>query len=336
MLKSRIFFLTLPMVTSCMPEPPAGYYETDAPPTDTNANADSDNDADIDGDGYSESEGDCDDSDSSIHPGASDTFGDGVDQNCDGVDGLDADGDGYASEDSGGTDCDDADSTVGDCAACDYQPLPTVALSFDGIDDSIAIGTEPSIVGLGEAITVEAWMRVVDDGDSFCGSILTDLDDRYVHLCYHGYQDWDYAAFGVVTETESGSAVSAEGSVVPGIWHHVAGVYDGVSVRLFMDGELAAETTHSGSILDSESATVIGTNNRNTHYHYEGDLRDVRVWKRALFPQEITCRASGGEPGDQSDQLGAWHMDEGAGTTLTDASGNGLTGTIEGAAWVAY
>ena len=55
---------------------------------------------------------DCDDTDPDIHPGAADTRGDFVDQNCDGVDGVDADGDGHASTDSGGGDCDDADPDI--------------------------------------------------------------------------------------------------------------------------------------------------------------------------------------------------------------------------------
>ena len=42
--------------------------------------------ADIDGDGYSESDGDCNDDDVTIHPGAEETAGDGVDSNCNGED----------------------------------------------------------------------------------------------------------------------------------------------------------------------------------------------------------------------------------------------------------
>lgn len=49
---------------------------------------------DVDGDGYG-SEVDCDDDDETIHPGAEELVGDGVDQDCDGLDGcrdLDCDG----------------------------------------------------------------------------------------------------------------------------------------------------------------------------------------------------------------------------------------------------
>ncbi len=68
---------------------------------------------DRDDDGYPASE-DCDDDKPSINPAAQDLFGDGIDQNCDGADGLDSDGDGFGSQVSGGPDCDDTDSDIGD------------------------------------------------------------------------------------------------------------------------------------------------------------------------------------------------------------------------------
>ena len=69
---------------------------------------------DADNDGFNDLE-DCDDSQASINPGAFDSVGDDVDQNCDGIDGIDYDLDGFASVASGGTDCDDnsADVTEG-------------------------------------------------------------------------------------------------------------------------------------------------------------------------------------------------------------------------------
>ena len=79
---------------------------------------------DLDGDGYEgagECYDDCNEQDPDINPGAEDTVGDGVDNNCDGIDGVDADEDGHASIDSGGDDCDDHAHDVhpGALEACD-------------------------------------------------------------------------------------------------------------------------------------------------------------------------------------------------------------------------
>jgi len=57
---------------------------------------------------------DCNDSDSSIKPGATEVWYDGVDQDCDGADDFDQDRDGYRSEaeTADGTDCDDLEAEV--------------------------------------------------------------------------------------------------------------------------------------------------------------------------------------------------------------------------------
>ena len=69
-------------------------------------------DADADNDGSTLADGDCADDDASVHPGARETWYDGVDQDCDRQDDYDADGDGYRSIDWGGSDCDDRDPAV--------------------------------------------------------------------------------------------------------------------------------------------------------------------------------------------------------------------------------
>jgi hypothetical protein len=79
---------------------------------------------DGDGDGWTPAQGDCDDADPTVHPGALDPPGDGIDQNCDGPDGVDADGDGSLAIASGGDDCDDSDPSI----------LPGGVETCDGVD----------------------------------------------------------------------------------------------------------------------------------------------------------------------------------------------------------
>ena len=68
---------------------------------------------DSDGDGSVDSCGDCDDTNASIYPGAPETCGDGIDQDCDGVDATgDLDGDGFVDANCGGDDCDDGDAAI--------------------------------------------------------------------------------------------------------------------------------------------------------------------------------------------------------------------------------
>ncbi len=98
---------------------------------------------DLDGDGYG-ADDDCDDNDSAVNPGASDTVGDGVDNNCDGIDGIDLDADTYASIDSGGDDCDDADPSA--------NPGGT-EVPYDGIDQDCLGGDMVDVDGDGYVAT---------------------------------------------------------------------------------------------------------------------------------------------------------------------------------------
>jgi len=88
---------------------------------------------------------DCAPADPDIHPGADDSYGDGIDANCDGVDGnaVDQDDDGY----SNGIDCDDrnahvfpgAEDAAGDGVDSNCDGMDGVAVDMDGDSYSSAV-----------------------------------------------------------------------------------------------------------------------------------------------------------------------------------------------------
>jgi hypothetical protein len=96
---------------------------------------------DDDGDGYTRDGGgdpeqaDCDDSNPNVNPGATETWYDGVDQDCLGDDDFDKDGDGYRHESSGdeSVDCNDSDPDIFPGAPDEWYD--NVDSNCDGEDD---------------------------------------------------------------------------------------------------------------------------------------------------------------------------------------------------------
>jgi predicted phosphodiesterase len=79
-------------------------------------------------------------------------------------------------------------------------------------------------------------------------------------------------------------------SMTLGKWHHIAGTYDGQTMRVYLDGKLVGKSQEqSGAILYPESAPlVIGSYvDDNENYPHVGAFQDLRVWRSGLSSSEI-------------------------------------------------
>ena len=132
-----------------------------------------------------------------------------------------------------------------------------------------------------------------------------------------------------------------------GEWHHWM-VYNDVETivdsKLYVDGTLqnVERNVTSGTVSNLLTYTqplTIGAyknNSTNTGHHFEGSITNF-----AVYSGDKTSNASthynAGIPYDvtnEDDLQGYWKMNEGSGTTVTDLSGEGNDGTIDGASWI--
>ncbi|MFH1421555.1 MAG: LamG domain-containing protein, partial [Planctomycetota bacterium] len=79
-----------------------------------------------------------------------------------------------------------------------------------------------------------------------------------------------------IVNTEKGPiSVSANKVLLPG-WHHIAGVYNGSDVKLFVDGVLVAERTGAGLIQNNNVKVEIGRIQKGAA-RFNGSIDEVRI-----------------------------------------------------------
>jgi len=79
----------------------------------------------------------------------------------------------------------------------------------------------------------------------------------------------------IINTTDGPFGVSANSMLDPG-WHHVAGVYDGRCIRLFVDGVLVGERAAKGMIQQNDTAITIG-HIAGGAARFRGEIREVRI-----------------------------------------------------------
>ena len=70
-------------------------------------------------------------------------------------------------------------------------------------------------------------------------------------------------------------------------WTHLAATYDGAQMKLYYNGELAAEMAATGKIDTNDVPLSIGRNSEGDKEHYIGLIDEVAIWNVALDESEI-------------------------------------------------
>jgi len=160
-----------------------------------------------------------------------------------------------------------------------------LGLRFDGVDDWVEISNSASLDVTGDEITLMAWVFmdtfqsndkgvvVKSDGSNYNYQLVADSGENY---------------FDFRTRTPGGVVrVPSSPPAASGQWHHVAGIYDGSSNKIYVDGVLKRTLSQSGNIVSASAPLLIGRRALGDNRFFDGVIDEVRVYDGALNLAEL-------------------------------------------------
>ncbi len=179
-------------------------------------------------------------------------------------------------------------------------------LTADGDNALVLRGTE-NLTGDTESLTVSCWFKGnLSDNPAWAPIVSKGGEGRQgwqIRLC----DDEGFAAF-TVRGRKTGYNCTGGTDVADGRWHHIAGVYDGRTICLYVDGKLDQALDTKGRRDDSQCPIVIGakitTPDGPARVFARGMIDEVKVFDEALDYAAIKSLA------DYNQVLGLSFMDK--------------------------
>jgi hypothetical protein len=177
------------------------------------------------------------------------------------------------------------------------------AAIFDGVDDYAEVDNE-SAFDISNTITVAAWIKVGSFDKGF-QAIITKGDNAWRLQRWSSTNHIEFACTGLSHNTYGN--IESNRSVNDGQWHHVAGVYDGSKIYIYIDGVLDVSANTSGLINQNNYKVRIGENAQVTGRYWNGWIDDVQIYNRSLDVNDIAIVKNGVTT---TGLIGRWQLDE--------------------------
>jgi len=140
---------------------------------------------------------------------------------------------------------------------------------------------------------VEAWVRPAST-NAGTGAAVSSMNvsgsSRYGYALYQSYSDapnqWEFKL-----GNNQGYIASAHGSTPDtNNWQYLAGIYDGSTAQLYVNGSLVATSTLTSTFVPNTSQKLDIGGRSDGSYNFYGDVDEVSVIARALSASEINIR----------------------------------------------
>ncbi|MCB0482883.1 MAG: hypothetical protein KDC83_15750, partial [Flavobacteriales bacterium] len=197
------------------------------------------------------------------------------------------------------------------------------ALELDGSNDRIIVAHDASL-NL-NSFTAEAWFKTSQTAGAYKRILIkrAGTGSQNYSLTVHNGKPH------VRMDASGGKQAEGTTLVNDGKWHHMAGVHNTSTneLILYVDGvEVAKTTSVPDPLTGSLELSIGGTNGFSDNF--EGKIDEIRIWGVAKTAQEIEDNFRIRANAADANLVAYYNFDENSGTSLSDISGNNLTGTL--------
>lgn len=173
-------------------------------------------------------------------------------------------------------------------------------LHFDNDDDIVEIPKASQYIANSNAITMAGWF--------YCEAL--SYGQGYLSIRNGGSGDGEMYMIQIndgvlenrlIINGTTYEVVTPAFTAVPEVWQHIAWVYDGVKVALYVDGEPKGSAPASGAITSSDTPLSIGKHISPWGLAtFDGGIDEVSLWSKALSQVEIQDMMANELVGDEA------------------------------------
>ncbi|MEK6837303.1 MAG: LamG domain-containing protein, partial [Nanoarchaeota archaeon] len=162
------------------------------------------------------------------------------------------------------------------------------ALAFDGENDFVNV-SDSSSLKLSGNVTLEGWVYP---------RLAPAAGNNYAVVGKAAAGTVDYLLF--VNATHVGFNTTAQGvsaavrAVTVGAWSYVGASFDGLNVRIYVNGLLNATVAQTAALSSTSGHLAVGRLGGNSAMFFNGSVDEVKVWNRTLSAVEINASYQGG------------------------------------------
>jgi hypothetical protein len=137
------------------------------------------------------------------------------------------------------------------------------------------------------SITLEAWIFPTTWRAMHQGQVISKIEESSNSGYFLGVGDGGNIKFVFIDGSNFKVISTSSNPLTLNSWQHIASIYDGSKMYIYVNGQLITDGNYSGSIAPNNRPVGIGRANEDTDRYYVGKIDEVRIWNTAITGETI-------------------------------------------------